>query len=187
MRSLLTTVALVLVATFASAQFKINPGERSDRNAEYRQAAASYCRLDFDGARITADGWNRIQPLTTTRENPEFKRFLVVNRYQILPEMRHDHGRYIFDVQYDIVGEYDLAGGYFPDPINLIVQVEVSDSNGEIRVAETSDLRPFVGRARFQQWLQTKLTAETDAAAKTMLQSSIERFQNQTKKPQGGQ
>ncbi|ABF42326.1 hypothetical protein Acid345_3325 [Candidatus Koribacter versatilis Ellin345] len=187
MRSALTTVVLVLVATFASAQFKINPGERSDRNAEYRQTAANYCRLDFDGARITSDGWNRIQPLTTTRDNPEFKRFMVVNRYQILPDMRRDHGRSIFDVQYDVVGEYDLSGGYFPSPATVTVQVEVSDSNGEIRIAQTSDARPFVGRTRFQQWLQAKLATETDPASKGVLQSSIERFQNQTKKPQSGQ
>jgi len=187
MRSALTTIVLVLVATFASAQFKINPGERSDRNAEYRQTAANYCRLDFDGARITPEGWNRIQPLTTTRDNPEFKRFLVVNRYQILPDMRHEHGRYIFDVQYDVVGEYDLSGGYFGDPTVVIVQVEVTDSNGEVHIAQTSDARPFVGRARFQQWLQSKLNTETDPATKTMFQSSLDRFQNQTKKPQPGQ
>jgi hypothetical protein len=187
MRSIFTTVVLVLIATFASAQFRINPGERSNRNAEYRQAAANYCRLDYDGARITPDGWNRIRPLTTSRENPDFKRFVVVNRYQILPDMRYDHGRYIFQVQYDTTGEYDLAGGYFPAPETFTVQVEVSDNNGEIKVAQVSDSRPFVGRMRFQQWLQSRLNTESDPTSKGIAQSSLQRFQDQTKKPPQGQ
>ena len=187
MRSLFTAVVLVVLATCASAQFRINPGERSNRNAEYRQAAANYCRLDYDGARVNPDGWSRLQPLTTSRENPEFKRFVVVNRYQILPEMRYDHGRYIFDVQYDTSGEYDLAGGYFPDPQVINVQVEVSDTNGDIKVAQLSDTRPFVGRMRFQQWLQTRLNAESDPTNKGIEQSSLQRFQDQTKKPPQGQ
>lgn len=187
MRSAFATVVLVLLATFASAQFRINPGERSNRNAEYRQTAASYCRLDYDGARLSPQGWTRLQPLTAWRENPEFKRILVVNRYQVMPDMHYDHGRYIFEVQYETDGEYDSLGGYFPDPEVVTVQVEVADNNGDIKVAETSDTRPFVGRFRFQQFLQGKLSGESDPAVKSTLQSSIQRLQEQIKKPQSGQ
>ncbi len=185
MRWISALAVLVWLAMPAPAQsgLRINPGEHSNRNAEYRQAASSYCRLDYDGARLTAQGWPRIQPITSWRDNPEFKRIAVVTRYQILPDMRSEHGRYGFDVQYDIIGEYDFSGGYFPDPNRVTVHIEVGDSNGDIRVMETSEPRPFVGQPRFLQWLQAKLAAETDPVNKATLAASLRRFQEQSRKP----
>jgi hypothetical protein len=180
--SFLITVALAVFAS-AQANVRITPGERSNRNAEYRQAAANYCRLDYDGARILPDGWARIQPFTTWRENPDYKRIAVVTRYQILPDMVSEHGRYTFNVQYDISGEYDLSGGYFPDPMRIVVQVEVGEPADQVRVVGTSESRPFVGRPRFQQWLQAKLNAETDPVAKATLQASLQRLLAQPKNP----
>lgn len=185
MRWICSLVALVSLVSLAPAQsgLRINPGERSNRNAEYRQAVFNYCRLDYDGARLTAQGWPRIQPITSWRENPEFKRIAVVTRYLILADMHSDHGRYGFDVQYDISGEYDLAGGYFPDRNRVIVHIDVGESNGDIRVMDTSDLRPFVGQARFVQWLQAQLASATDPVAKATMEASLRRYQEQSKKP----
>lgn len=180
--SLLITVVFAIFAP-AQANVRITPGERSNKIAEYRQAAANYCRLDYDGARILADGWTRIQPLTTWRENPDYKRIAVVTRYQILPDMVSEHGRNTFNVQYDISGEYDLSGGYFPDPMRIVVQVEVGELADQVRVVGTSESRPFVGRPRFQQWLQAKLNAETDPVAKATLQASLRRLLAQPKNP----
>lgn len=189
MRAALIVAFIVVLSTLASAQanVRINPGERSSRNAEYRQTVANYCRLDYDGARISPEGWGRIQPLTHWRQNPEFNRFAVVTRYRILPEMRNEHGRYFFDVQYDITGEYDLAGGYFPDAMSVTVQVEAGEPSGDVRIVGTSDGRPFVGRPRFLQWLQAKLATETDPVAKSTLEASLKRLQDQSKKPLSGQ
>ena len=187
MRWALTTVVLVFLASLASAQVHINPGERSKRDAMYRQAAANYCRLDYDGARILPDGWNRIQPLTTWRDNPEFKRIAVVTRYQMLPDMVSEHGRYTFNVVYDISGEYDLAGGYFPNSERVVEQVEVGEPTGDIRVVGTSEPRPFVGRTRLLQWLQARLDKETNPDVKATIQASLQRLQDQSKKPEPGQ
>ncbi len=189
MRSIAVTAILAALTTFAPAQsgLRINPGEHSNRNAEYRQIVANYCRLDYDGARLTAQGWPRIQPITSWRENPEFKRVAVVTRYQILPDMRSDHGRLSFDVEYDVSGEFDFSSGYFPDPNRIVVHIELSDSNGDARVTDTSEQRPFVGQPRFLQWLQARLAAESDPVAKATLQASLLRFQEQSKKPDTGQ
>src|ERR1017187_1276244 len=110
MRRILIPVVLVFLASFASAQanVRINPGERSSRNAEYRQLVANYCRMDYDGARIVPGGWTRIQPVTGWRDNPDFHRIAVVTRYQIMPEVVSGHGRAIYSVQYNVSGEYDL-------------------------------------------------------------------------------
>ena len=189
MRSIAVSALLASLAAFAPAQsgLRINPGEHSNRNAEYRQVVANYCRLDYDGARLTAQGWPRIQPITSWRENPEFKRISVVTRYQILPDMRSDHGRYGFDVQYDVSGEFDLSSGYFPDPNRILVHIELGDFNGDGRVMETSEQRPFVGQPRFLQWLQARLAAESDPVAKATLEASLRRYQEQVKKPDSGQ
>lgn len=180
---------VALLASFACAQANvvINPGERSNRNAEFRQLASSYCRLDYDGARLSPEGWTRLQPLTSWRQNPDFKRIAVVNRYQVLPDMVYDHGRYYFTIEYDISGEYDLSSGYFPDPTRVIVQVAVGETNGDTRVMETSESRPFVGRPRFLLWLQARLNNETDPVAKATLQASLQRLQEQQRKPVAGQ
>jgi hypothetical protein len=189
MRRVLIPVVLVFVAVFASAQasVRINPGERSSRNAEYRQAVSNYCRLDYDGARIVPNGWNRIQPITAWRNNPDYHRIAVVSRYQIMPETTNERGRSIFSVQYDIIGEYDLAGGYFPGANFITVQITVGESSGDVRVLETSEARPLVGRTRLVQWLQAKLDAETDPSAKSTIQLSLQRIQDEIRKPVAGQ
>lgn len=189
MRSIAVTAVLVSLVNLASPQsgLRINPGERSNRGAEYRQVVANYCRLDYDGARLTEQGWPRIQPMTSWHANPEFKRVAVVTRYQILPDMHSDHGRYSFDVDYDVSGDFDLSSGYFPDPNHIIVHIELGDSNGDARVMDTSEQRPFVGQARFLQWLKARLAAETDPVAKATLEASLQRFQEQSKKPDASQ
>jgi len=180
---------LVLLASFASAQanLRLSPGERNTRNAETRRVVGNYCRLDYDGARILPDGWARMQPLTTLRENPEYKRIAVVIRYQVVAEPRVDHGHYVYDVEYDVSGEFDLSGVYFIEPTRITSQVEVAEVNGDLRVVNVSGVRPFVGRPRFEQWLQAKLNAETDPVSKANLEASLQRMQSQEKKPIQGQ
>jgi hypothetical protein len=189
MRVVLTSVVLVALASFAAPQasVRINPGERSNRSAESRQAASTYCRLDYDGARLTPDAWKRIQPVTGWRDNPEFRRIAVVARYQIMPDAHSERGRMVFDVQYDLIGEYDLSGGYFPDPRRITVQVEVGDFSGDDRVLSTSEPSPFAGRPRLLQWLQARLATETDPVAKATIEASLQRLQDQSKKPEPGQ
>jgi hypothetical protein len=189
MRRTLIPVVLVFLSAFVSAQanVRINPGERSNRNAEYRQMVANYCRLDYDGARIVANGWTRMQPLTSWRDNPDFHRIAVVTRYQILPEAQNERGRSIYSVQYDVSGEYDLAGGYFPGADQITVRIAVGEAAGDTHVLDTTEPRPLVGRARLLQWLQAKLDSEKDPGAKNTLQLSLQRMQDENRKPVAGQ
>jgi hypothetical protein len=180
---------LLLLVGIASAQANvhINPGEHSNRLSEYRQVVGNYCRFDYDGARLSPTGWDRIKALTTWRENPDFKRIVVVNRYEILPDTTNARGHVVYTIQYDVSGEYDLVGGYFPGPATNTVQIEVGDFNGDARVLDLAQQHPFVGRFRFQQWLQQKIAAETDPGVKSVLESSLQRFQQQSKKTASGQ
>ena len=100
---------VLLFASFASAQanLRINPSDHANRAAEYRQLVASYCRLDYDGARLTPEGWNRVKAMTSFRENPDFRRIIVINRYEMAPDATNAHGRAIFSITYDVIGEYD--------------------------------------------------------------------------------
>src|SRR5581483_4037049 len=180
-------VLLLIGIGAAQANVHINPGEHSSRMTEYRQVVGNYCRLDYDGARLSPTGWDRIKGLTIWRENPDFKRIVIVNRYEVLPDTSNARGHVVYTIQYDVSGEYDLVGGYFPGPTTSTVQIEVGDSNGDARILDLAEQHPFVGRFRFQQWLQQKINAETDPGTKAVLQSSLQRFQDQVKKPASGQ
>lgn len=189
MRWAFSFAVVAVLASFASPQANLRLGtsERTTRASESRQVIGNYCRLDYDGARLIPENWNRIQPFTGWRDNPDFRRIAVVVRYQISSEPRFEHGRFIYDVTYDLSGEYDLTGVYFAEPSRITTQIEVGDTNGDLRVLETSSPRPFVGRPRFQQWLQTKLNSETDPGAKVSLTNALQRLQAQDKKPAQGQ
>ena len=79
-----------LSVRFASAQanVRINPGERSNRHAEVSTDWSRTTAASITTARASfANGWTRMQPLTSWRDNPEFRRIAVVTRYQILPEV----------------------------------------------------------------------------------------------------
>ena len=180
---------IVVLASFATPQANVRLGtsERTTRASESRQVIGNYCRLDYDGARLLPDNWNRMQPLTSWRDNPDFRRVAVVVRYQIASEPRMEHGRFIYDVTYDLSGEYDLSGVYFTEPTRITTQIEVGEVNGDLRIVEASSPRPFVGRPRFQQWLQSKVNSETDPAAKASFTTSLQRLQSQDKKAVQGQ
>ena len=51
---------------------------------EQRRVVSAYCRLDFQGARLSPEGWERMRNLTMFRENPDFHSFFVVSRYQLI-------------------------------------------------------------------------------------------------------
>lgn len=179
---LLRAVAVLVLVASGAAQFKVTPGERDAQNAEYLRKVGSYCRLDFDGGRLFSERWARVQPLTTWRENPDFPGFSVVARYQILPQVKTERGRRpVVFVQYEVSGRYDLREGYLPDPGHVIAQFEIDDSGYAVKINDIDPQRPFVGHARFLEWIEAKLDNEKDPAIKAMLEASIRRFQEQTK------
>lgn len=177
----ISAVALVAIPGSSFAQFRVTPGEREARVAENLRKVGTYCRLDFDGARIFPDRWARMQPLTTWRENPDFAGFSVVSRYQILPEVKTERGRRsVVLVQYEITGRYNLHEGYVPDPGSIIARFEIDDAAPAGKINDIDPQRPFVGHQRFQEWIEAKLESEKEPAIRALLEASIRRFQEQT-------
>ncbi len=174
--------ALLVCTGSALAQLRLTPGERERKNAEYLRRVGTFCRLDFDGARLSGDGWSRLQPLTTWRENPEFQGLSVVSRYQILTDVREERGRGIVSVQYEVVGRYDLHEGYLPDPGPITAQYEIDDTGSGPRISDIDPQRPFVGRARFEQWMEAKIETEKDPSLRALFEASLRRFQQQNSK-----
>ncbi len=83
-RRLLPLLFLMVWTAAALAQFGSNsssqPGVKlrgrsfAELYAAQKVLLSNYCRLDFEGARLEATGWNRFQPYTSLRRNPEYPR-----------------------------------------------------------------------------------------------------------------
>ena len=59
---------------------------------------SNYCRLDFEGARLSPGGWDGSAAYTSMSSNPDYNRLAIVTRYSVdvacrLPETRHREPR----------------------------------------------------------------------------------------------
>jgi hypothetical protein len=170
-------------AASAKAQFGV-PLNRTDPRSEpvaVRELVASYCRLDYAGARLNPSEWAKLQPLVAWRTNPDFPLIMVTSRFDVDPEPIPQRGKYLVTVHYRLVGKYDIAGGYLRESANPVqnVQFVVSEVNGEWRITEADPDYPHPSRAVALQWLQTKLADTQDPSSKTMFQHAIQELQPQ--------
>ena len=93
----------------------LNPKMRSfeQMTVEQRQLVSAYCRLDFQGARLSPEGWEHMRNLSTFRENPDFTSIFIVSRYQLIETTVPG---YEFSVAYVVIGRYEEGAGYMPMP-----------------------------------------------------------------------
>src|SRR5690242_21892515 len=103
-------VALLLCAAASSAQLRIP----SSKNEAVQTVVREFCRQDFLGARVSADGWSRVKPLTTWKDNPSWKNFRVVARYEQTSIAVSFHSARV-GVKYLVIGRFDLGAGYAAD------------------------------------------------------------------------
>lgn len=164
------TVALFLCACGAFAQLRL-PGPK---NEQVQTAVREFCRQDYLGGRLTADGWSRIKPLTTWKSNPAWKSFRVVSRYeQASVTTTFRSGR--VDVKYLVIGRFDLGVGYAPDGEWHAAEFRLKEVDGEWRIDETDpeSLEPEVSRQAALQWLQARQKAATDAGEKVSIDTAL--------------
>ena len=136
-----------LVLSLSLPLFAWNPKVRSfeEMSIEQRRVVSAYCRLDFQGARLAPQGWERIGNLTTFRENPDFNSFFVVSRYQLIENPTPSDE---MDVAYVVIGRYEEGAGYRPMPsVVRNARFEMHDQNGELRISRIEPITPFVSRA----------------------------------------
>ncbi len=181
---------LAFLVTFVAgtmAQFGV-PLNRTDprlESIEARELVARYCRMDYAGARLIPSDWPKIQPLVSWQSNPEFPLMMVTSRFDVDPDPIPEHGKYTVIVHYRLIGRYDMAEGFSNDSANTIqdVQFVVSEANGDWRITDADPNYPHPSRAAILQWLNKKLAAAQDPAAKLTYQHAVEALQPQKSPP----
>lgn len=152
-------------------------GSPRDRVAQQRNVISSYCRLDFVGARLIPDGWQKMRDFAMSRENPEFNVIFIVSRYQVEnnPEPAYD-----VTVDYSLIGRYEEGFGYTPMSGIKAASFDTQDKGGEMRIKGVDPNSPFVGRKATVEWLKRKL-ADKNSTARDQIQAAIKALEPEPK------
>lgn len=152
------TAVLFCLFSLASISFaqslKIKARDISELNAEQRKLVGTWCRSDFEGARLAKDGWTKLAPLTTMRSNPDFRAVVVVSRYQMdTPE----HYNTSPSVTYYVIGEYEPGIGYTPLGGTRSATFKLVDQEDHLIIRDVDPATPFVSRQAMTTWLKEQL------------------------------
>ena len=154
--------------------------------SQVRELVSKYCRLDYEGARLDAQMWPKFQPLVWWTSAPEYSKINVVARYVVDPEpVSSNKGKYTVSVHYRLLGTYDLANGYVTEPAGSMQNVDftVSQENATWKIADAENSLPHPSRAAMLKWLNEKLAATDEAAAKEHYQKALTQLQAQPASP----
>lgn len=168
-------VLFLLCATSLSAQLH-NPFPKAEEAAG---VVREFCRLDYMGQRLTADGWKRMKPLTTWDENPAWRSFRVVSRYdQTSQQASGLHAAHI-GVRYLPLGTFELGIGFTPstDPEDVTFSLKEIDEEWRIDQTDPEILQPRISKAAAVQWLQAKLKTVTDPAEKISIETALKQLE----------
>jgi hypothetical protein len=180
MRSRLSLIVLVLLlSSLCLAQIGYSGGSgyrlRMKTAGEYaalqRQLVGAYCRLDFDGNRLTDDTWSKIKPLVRFKQNADFNVVEIVSRYQITPP--EGQASNFVSVNYVYLGRYELGYGYTPMPENRDVTFRVEEKDDQLEITNIEPNTPRVSKRVAIQWLKSRLEKSTNAIEKSQIEKSL--------------
>ncbi len=92
-----------MTATAAFAQFGI-PTQlpKQTGEAEVRNRVGQYCRLDYLGARLNDQDWQKLKPIVSWTSNPDYPLIDVVSRYDVGTNATQKGGKWYVTVTYCI-------------------------------------------------------------------------------------
>lgn len=165
---------LLLCSSVALAQYRTG----APKPEPAQNAVREFCRLDFLGGRLSPEGWARMKPLTNWKDNPAWREFRIVSRYEQTGESDGYHSARIM-VRYQMLGKFELGIGYTPIGESENVEIRLKESNDQWRIESTDPERfdPHVSKTRTIQWLQDKLKSVTDAADKISIETALKQLQ----------
>jgi len=148
---------------------------------EQRRLVSAYCRLDFQGARLSPEGWERMRNLSNFHENPDFTSIFIVSRYQLIETTVPANE---LEVAYVVVGRYEEGAGYMPMPASVRnVTFETRDQNGELRIVRIDPPTPFVSRKAAIDWLKSRLPGQKESRGRAQIEASIEALEAESTSP----
>lgn len=150
----LTTAALAQYGSTPEGGVKLHGLSFSDLYGAQKILLSNYCRLDFEGGRLQPQGWVRFKPYTSMRENPDFTRVMVVTRFDIeTPEQPSE----LLNVNYQVVGYYQVGEGYTAAPSNEHVEYRVQEQSGTLTITAISPETPQVSPRAALAWMTLQL------------------------------
>lgn len=162
---------LLLASCFAAGQSVNLPGRHPRQPA--RSIVGSYCRLDYVGSRLSKEAWDRVKPLTTWRDNPDWRGFTVVSQYDITSANEGIRSSNV-DVDYTVLGRFERGIGYSAERAKDSVAFRLKDNDGSWRIEEIDPpINPHVSKPAAILWLKSALAGEKDAAEKIALEEAL--------------
>ena len=174
MRKLLSiSLAVIAISTLVFSQegFRIKTRSAAELFAAQRRVIGEWCRQDYVGARLSPDGWDRLKPLATFRQNPDFHSIVIVSRYQVPPR---EESSWNVDVKYWIVGRYERGLGYSSENNTEVVTFKTRDVDGDIVINEIDPAAPHVSKRAAIDWMKRQLDApDTSDVDKVYLRRAL--------------
>jgi hypothetical protein len=172
-RRAVLAVFLLFVCSAAFAQLpnlRIRTRSVSELQADQRALVGQWCRLDFEGARLTDQGWKKFDGATNIKRNPEYSTIYVISRYQMVAP---DHVSMTASVTYNVVGRYEVGIGYTPITDTRNVDYKFSDKDGDLQIINVDPPQPNVSKAAFLAWIKEQIAATKNDADKMALQNAL--------------
>jgi hypothetical protein len=153
---------------------KLNGRSYGDLYAAQRTLLSSYCRLDFEGARLLPGGWERVKPYTALHFNPEFSRIVIVTRFDIeAPRQPSEE----LSVNYQSTGYYSLNEGYTPSPGKEHARFRMQQHGENLLMTEVAPETPYVSPKAAVAWMNLMLgDPKTPELERAHLKDAVEQL-----------
>jgi len=185
-RIALSLVFLLATVSASQAQFPpVNLSHTEDTTPQQiRELVSKYCRLDYDGARLDPPAWSKLEPLVWWKSNPDVTQIDVISRYTVETTPALSHGKYTVKVTYRALGRFETGIGY-SNALTSTKEAEftVTAVNGEWRISDVEPGFPHPSRAAMLKWLNEKVSATQEPAAKNLYQEALRQLQAQSVSP----
>lgn len=177
---LFLTVSLSGYAQQQLPNLRIKTRSIAELQADERSLIGQWCRLDYEGSRLSEDGWKKFDPLTSIKQNPEFSSIYVVSRYQMNPPERASMEAV---VSYNVIGRYEIGIGYTKLNDTRDVAFRFSDKQGDLQIVEFDPAPPNVSKPVFIEWLKQQLAATKNVNDRIALQNALDQLVPPPPKP----
>jgi hypothetical protein len=139
--------------------------------AAQRLAVINYCRMDFDGARLSPKTFDRMRPLLMQAENPKFESFEVVSRYSV-PSPADSSGPVV--ASYRLIGRWDDRAGWKDGNFVEDVRFDVVERDGAALIANIEPGVPHVSARAGLAYLRQQLASAQTDAERSKIQKGID-------------